>query len=422
MLVVLIISIAASLLLTPAVRILAWKLGAVSWPDGDRRLHHRPTALWGGIAVCLALFLSMGVAHRMGTITGDGLTLLIGAGLPVFMLCLLGCLDDRYNLPAKWKLFGQIISTVPVVFAGFCIDRLGGFGYELSLGWLGVPVTIGWLVLGINAMNLLDGMDGLASTVGIAVSLAIAAIAGSQGHADVALMAMALTGALAGFIVHNRPPARIYLGDCGSMVLGFVVSLLAMRVALVGPTTATATVAIILLLLPLLDTVLAVLRRVLMGRSFMSADRSHIHHRLLDQGFTVWQVLGLVCGFCVITGTAAWQAALSDDEISPLIAVGAIAVLAVNRRFAGHVEWVLISRLVGQTGGATSRWLASTKLAAWLQTGARVPATPQGDTPISRATETQVISMETHGFQFNAKPSQVHTEGDITEEEIREAA
>ncbi len=422
MLVVLVIALAAGMLLTPAVRVLAWKLGAVSWPDGGRRLQHRPTALWGGIAVCLALFLSMGAAHWMGLITEDGLTLLVGAGLPVLMLCLLGCLDDRYNLPAKWKLLGQIVATVPVVFAGFCIDRLGGFGYELSLGWLGVPVTIGWLVLGINAMNLLDGMDGLASTVGIAVSLAIAAIAGSQGHVDIALMAVALTGALAGFVVHNRPPARIYLGDCGSMLLGFVVALLAMRVALVGPTSATATIAVILLLLPLLDTGLAVLRRVLKGRSFMAADRCHIHHRLLDQGFSVEQVLCLVGGFCVLTGTAAWQAAVSNDEISPIIAVGAIAVLAVNRKFAGYVEWALVSQLVGQAGNAANRWLSTTRLAAWLRIGGDVAADATGDNMTGDGVGPQVISMETHGLQFDGGPGQIHKADDIIEEEIRKAA
>ena len=345
MLLIALMSITVALVLTPAIRGLAWRFGAVSWPDNGRKWHVRPTALWGGIAVHGALLLSLVAYYSTAPGAVNVLWLPIGLGLSGTMLCLLGCWDDLCGLSAPWKLLGQIASILPTVLLGCCVERVVLFGYHVELGWLSIPATVGWLVLGTNALNLLDGMDGLASVTAIVISAAVAVIAAGQGYFEVMLLALALAGALAGFLVFNLPPARVYLGDAGSLVIGFVLSLLVLQVSIEGPMTANLAVAAVLLFVPLLDTGLAVVRRTLRGRCFMVADRGHIHHRLLDQGYTTWQVLGLIGGFCLTTGIIAWLMAVLGWELWGWAVLAGITVLAVNRQLLGHVEWQLARQL-----------------------------------------------------------------------------
>jgi len=339
------IAIAASLALTPLAKKLAWKFDAVSHPDGRRRLHSRPTPLWGGGSVYLALLLGITVAYFLVVDRGYGSPLPAALALSAGMLCMLGCYDDLFEVSARWKLFWQIVSTLPIVLAGGCIDQLVFFGYPVTLGWLGVAFTIGWLVLGINAINLLDGMDGLASVIGIAISASIAVIAAYQGDPAVMMLALALTGALIGFLFYNLPPARIYLGDCGSMIIGVTLALLVLRVSLVNASnTANFTMAVALIFVPLLDTTLAIVRRTLNGSGFMAADRGHIHHRLMDRGFSIWAVLGLLGTLCLATGAVAWMVAGFGYELLAWIILGTMTLLLVNRQLIGHVEWGLARR------------------------------------------------------------------------------
>jgi UDP-GlcNAc:undecaprenyl-phosphate GlcNAc-1-phosphate transferase len=343
------IAIAGALALTPLAGRFALKLGAVSRPDGKRKLHSRPTPLCGGIALYLALLLSVAVSYSMVLGEVGSLSLPIALGLSAGMLCLLGAYDDFRDIRAGWKLLGQIVATLPIVLAGYYIRRLTGFGYCIDLCWFGVPWTVGWLVLGINAINLLDGIDGLASVIGIAISVAVAVIAGSQGRPEVMLLALALAGALAGFLVYNLPPARIYLGDCGSMVIGLALSVLVLQVSLAAPITANVTVAAALLFVPFLDTALAVVRRTLTGRSIMVADRGHIHHRLLEQGFSIGRILGLLGGFCLTTGAVACWVATSGGELWAWIIFPAVTALLVKRQLVGHEEWALTKRHFSRT-------------------------------------------------------------------------
>jgi len=360
MVLVVAIAIAGSLVLTPLAKTLAWKCNAVSWPDGNRRLHARPTALWGGSAVYLAVLLGVLASYGPTQGTFNTMVLLTALGLSTGMLCLLGCYDDRCEMRACWKLLGQIISTLPLVLVGcyvekFHVEQFILFGCCIDLGWMGLLFTMGWLVLGINAMNLMDGMDGLASTVGIAISVAVAVIAGIHNIPEAVLLALALAGALSGFLVYNLPPARIYLGDCGSMVIGLAVSMLALQVSLVTPKAANLTIAVTLLFIPLVDTALAIVRRSFNGRGLMVADREHIHHRLLDRGFSIWKVLGILGGLCLVTGIAAWSVAISGQELWAWGALGTLTVLVVNRRLLGHEEWSLTKRLIARTAAGLVR-------------------------------------------------------------------
>lgn len=344
------VAFAASLTLTPLARKMAWKFGAVCRPDGKRKLHARPTPLGGGGAVYLAALFSV-VSSCLLAYDSVHDKLPAALGLSAGLLCLLGAYDDLYDMPARWKLLGQIIASLPVVIAGSYIRDIALFGAHFHFGWFGIPLTIGWLTLGVNALNLLDGMDGLASMIGILIAVAVGAIAATQDRPEVMMLAFVLAGALAGFLVHNLPPALIYLGDCGSMVIGFTLALLALRVSLepTSPTTARLTVAAALLFVPLTDTTLAIVRRSLKGFSFMVADRGHVHHQLLDRGWSNWGALVILGGFGLATGVVAWCVSVSGSDLLGWIALASIALFLASRRLLGAEEWTLAKSLFART-------------------------------------------------------------------------
>jgi UDP-GlcNAc:undecaprenyl-phosphate GlcNAc-1-phosphate transferase len=172
----------------------------------------------------------------------------------------------------------------------------------------------------------------------------VAAIAGSQGYNTLIVPALALAGALAGFSAYNLPPARIYLGDCGSMTVGFVLSLLALQVSLDTVGSVNMTVVGLLLFVPLADTCLAIARRSLRGQSFMTADRGHVHHRLLDRGFGTWSVLAMLGCVSLLAGLTAWLTVVGRYQLPSWGGLAALSVLLINRRLVGHEEWALAKR------------------------------------------------------------------------------
>jgi UDP-GlcNAc:undecaprenyl-phosphate GlcNAc-1-phosphate transferase len=337
---------AASLLLTPLVRRLARRWGVVDRPDNVRKLHGRPVPLLGGAAVYLALVVGIGAAQYGSFGTGPALTqlsllLVLTAGC----VCFFGGVDDYRHLRPRTKLLFQTISVLPMVCFG-CVDQVVAFGVPIELGWLGVPLTVLWLVGCINALNLLDGMDGLASIVGLATATMMGLIAGTEGHPHVAVIASVLAGALAGFLVYNLPPASIFLGDSGSMVIGLVVGTLGIHGGMKTSATLSITAPAVVMALPMLDVVLAVIRRRLTGRQIAVADRQHIHHRLLDRGLTPWQVLCVLGAICLTTGAAATTATLFRSDTLAWTITLSLLVLAIRLRLFGHYELSLVKRAV----------------------------------------------------------------------------
>lgn len=343
------VAMGAALLLTAAVRSAARNWGALDHPDGQRKLHKRLVPLWGGIAVYLAMVLGLAVAchvcpsERLPLIRlGGELACLAG------LVCLVGAIDDRWQMRSRTKLVLQILSVAPLVFFGGWVDRITVFGVPLELGWLGLPLTLFWLVGCINAINLLDGMDGLASIVGLATAAMMGLIAAQEGHPHVTIAATVLAGALAGFLCYNLPPASIFLGDSGSMVIGLTVGLLGIEGAMKTSATLSITTPAVIMALPMFDVLLAVVRRRLTGRRFDAADREHIHHRLLDRGLSNWQVLCIAAVFCLLTGAAATAASLLRSDMVAWVVTITLVVAVIRLRLFGHHEMVLVKKTVAQ--------------------------------------------------------------------------
>lgn len=335
-------AMACSAILTAAVRAVAQWCNIVDCPDGRRKLHRRPVALWGGVAVYISLLAGLSIAGRGSFGAGAELDELAAVlSVVAGIVCLFGAIDDCWYLHARFKLLLQFGAAVPIVAFGYWFDKVVLFGHPIELGWAGVPITVLWLVGCINAINFLDGMDGLASTVGMLTAAMLGIIGVRLGHPHIAAIAVALSGALAGFLVHNLPPARIFLGDSGSMLIGLVVGVLAIQGSMKTSATVAVTVPVAVLSLPILDTFLAVVRRRLTGRSFDSADREHIHHRLLDRGLGPWQALGLIGALCLVTGAAATASIVLGSDAVAWLAILFVVVLAIRRKWFGYHELAL---------------------------------------------------------------------------------
>lgn len=338
-----------TLTLTPLMRRFAGRFKLLDHADGQRKLHPQPIPLGGGVVLLFALVvvtsLVAGGAEFFWRPSAPYLSLPAALLLSTAAICAVGCCDDLRGLRVRWKLLGQVTATLPLVLAGHRFEQLEIGGYAIELGWWAVPLSIGWLITGANAMNFVDGIDGLASTIGIAVACTTGLIAHHLGHAEVAVLAAILAGGLSGFIFYNWQPATIYLGDAGSMVVGLWLAALAIS-GTREPVVGTRLVVLAALLsVPIADIGLAVVRRILSGQQFWLADRAHIHHRLLECGLTVPKTVQLMAGICLLSGSAAFAAAVHGRE---LLAWGGLAALAtgmVRSRCFGHYEVELVGQL-----------------------------------------------------------------------------
>ncbi len=336
------VAFAASLALTAVVRTAARRWGIVDLPDGRRKLHKRPVPLWGGVAVYAATVLGL-LATRLGNgATPEFIELCTAWMLAAGAVCLVGSIDDRFDMPARVKLLLQTVSVLPIILMGYYVDRVVAFGYPIELGWLGVPLTVLWLLGCINALNLIDGMDGLASIVGLSTAAMLGVIAVGEGHPHVALMAFVLAASLAGFLAYNLPPASIFLGDSGSMVIGLSVGLLGIQGSLKTSATLAITAPVVVMTLPMFDIAAALVRRRLTGQRFDAPDRRHIHHRLLERGWTPWQVLCLLGALCLTMGGAATAATIFRRDALAWIAAVTLIVLLIRMKLFGHHEFALV--------------------------------------------------------------------------------
>ena len=317
-----------SFLATPLVKILARKVGAMDVPHDDRRMHDHPIPRMGGLAIFIGFLLSA-VVFCADLRTDRSLqSILLGA----IVIVILGVFDDRHALSAKLKLVVQLIAAAIVVFYGdLRIDRLtnpfgsSGFDY-LDLGVLAYPITILWIVAITNAVNFIDGLDGLACGVSCISSLNMLVIALLVSDAKVAIVMAALTGACLGFVPYNFNPAKIFMGDTGSTFLGFMLATVSIQGLFKAYAAISFIVPFLLLGLPIFDICFAVIRRVASGKNPMEADRGHFHHRLIDMGFSQKQSVAIAYVLTGILGLAAVLLTVSG-AMKTLIMLGAIIVV-----------------------------------------------------------------------------------------------
>lgn len=340
------LSLGLCLILTPAVRRLAVRLDLVDRPDGRRKIHVDCTPVAGGLAVLVSVLIAFGLALWRGELlrgaaAGQAAQLLgwLAAGL---LICAVGVLDDYRTLRGRTKLLGQVVACGLVMASGVMIRNVRLFDWELELGLLAVPCTLFWLLGAINSLNLLDGMDGLLSTVGLIIFLAMAALGVQVGNAVAAGLAVAFAGALLGFLRYNFPPASIFLGDSGSMLIGLSVGVLAIQSSLKGPATVALAAPTAVLIIPIFDTAAAILRRRLTGRSIYSTDRGHLHHCLLRRGLSREQVLLWVSSLCLLAAAGTiGSLAFRNELLAVAAALLVVGILVVTRAF-GYAEFLLV--------------------------------------------------------------------------------
>ena len=273
--IIVIVSFLLTFLLTPIVRWIAMKIGAMDKPN-KRKVQDVPIASMGGLGIFLTFLISYMIFAPVDT---QIVAIIIGA----FIIILTGIIDDISPLRAKEKLIGQIIATfIVTVYGGILIEHVQLFGHIFSFGIFAYPITIFFILAIMNAIDLADGLDGLAAgttTIYFITAAVIGFLLGDISGINI-IFCLILAGSCFGFLMYNFAPASIYMGDTGSLFLGYMISI----IALVGFKSATITsliIPIIMLFVPILDTLLAMERRLLKGQSIGEADREHLHHQLL---------------------------------------------------------------------------------------------------------------------------------------------
>ena len=345
-LVALVVAFLFSLIATPLARQIAMRVGMVDHPDAHRKLHREPVALCGGLAVLFSLFATVFV-FLIGTqeywgIFKERVFPAISLGLGSIAIVLLGMLDDRFALRGRQKLAGQVLICMSIIAFGFTIPSLGIFGLSFDLGLLAIPVTLGWLLLSINSVNLIDGADGLCSSVGWIAFSAISAIGWFTGHHMESMLAAAMAGSLLGFLVFNLPPAKVFLGDSGSMLVGLIMGVLAMRSWLKETESISIAIPVVLMSVPLFDSSMAIIRRKLTGRSVFTVDRGHLHHNLMRFGIKNRWLVGVITLLSFATASGAVLGVVyKSDVISIGTMIFALGSLVVTRIF-GFAELELV--------------------------------------------------------------------------------
>jgi UDP-GlcNAc:undecaprenyl-phosphate GlcNAc-1-phosphate transferase len=353
-------SFATALTLTPLARSLGKRYGLVDHPDGCRKAHATSIPVVGGISILLSISPVAGAAllRLASDDFADHGTSYSALLLAALAICLIGVADDYRCLRGRHKLFGQLVAVTILVQSGLVVRHVCLFGYTLDLGLLAVPLTVCWLLGAINAFNLLDGMDGVSSCVALIISVGVVAMAVLHGQWWTACLAAALAGSLMGFLPYNLPPASVFLGDSGSMLVGLIIGVTTLQAASIAPATIGLVAPMALLAIPFFDTVAAIARRTLTGRSIYMADRGHLHHCLQRRGFSDWTALICICGCCTLTAAGAVAGLWVTTEPLGLLVVALVIGVLVATGIFGYAELLLVKkRLVGIV--ASFFWLPS---------------------------------------------------------------
>ena len=345
------VALIASLLATPIGMRLGWRLSLVDRVGRVRTIHPEEVPRTGGLVLAFVVLGGLGAALACGVVPAgarSSLPSLLAGGALFFAI---GLCDDLHALRPRRKLAWQVLAALAMYGAGFEIGHVAAFDAELVLGPAGgCALTVAWLVGVVNALNLLDGSDGLAGGFSACCAAAVMLIARANGDVATALPAAVLAGATVGFLRFNLAPARVFLGDAGSLLLGATLAMLTARAGARASGAVTVGVPIILLGIPLLDTALAVARRVALGRPIGSGDADHIHHRLLQRGLSPRRVALLLSA----------------------IGAGSAGLAVVYARVRGLDRWLILGGLAtGISWGLLALGYVSLRRDAWQTVLAR---------------------------------------------------
>ena len=316
---------AVSFLMCPLVKSFAYRIGAIDVPKDSRRMHKKPVPRLGGLAIYLGFLVSLLLFVR---VDGELQGILLGASVIV----VLGVVDDMSPLRAYFKFCVQIAAALIAVFHGVVIETLSNPNVFADspywdLGWLSVPVTVLWIVGITNAVNLIDGLDGLACGVSTISAVTVLVIALLVSEGDIALVMAALAGACLGFLPYNRKPAKMFMGDTGSTFLGYVLATVSIQGLFKYYAVVSFAVPFLILGLPMFDTLFAIVRRLAHGQNPMAPDRGHIHHRLIDMGLSQKQAVAALYVISSILGLSA-VVLTSSGAVKAMLFLLALAVAA----------------------------------------------------------------------------------------------
>ncbi len=326
-----VVSFVFSFAATPLVTRLAFRIGAVDIPKDNRRMHKKPIPRIGGLAIVFGFLVAvLSFSMEMNKAT---LATLIGASIIVAM----GVVDDCKDLDAKLKFVIQIIAALVVIIFGDV--RINVFTnpnifsnapYWVLPEWMSVFLSIIWIVFITNAVNFIDGLDGLAAGVSAIMSVSLVFISIRVGEYPIALFGIALMGSCFGFLPFNFNPAKIFMGDTGSTFLGFMLATLSIQGVFKSYAVISFAVPLLILGLPLFDAVFAMLRRILTGKSPMVADRGHLHHRLIDMGFSQKQTVFILYAISGVLGITAVLLAESGTLRALVLVICVLILLLIG--------------------------------------------------------------------------------------------
>lgn len=326
-------SFALSLLATPYAKTISLKLGAVDYPK-KRGMHDVPLPRMGGVAIYFGFMVSMLIftpfINEFQTKQFFGF--IIGATI----IFILGVVDDMKELKAKHKLFFQIIACLVVVFSGTTIGNIK-WPVNIDLRMSEIPITVVWIIVVTNAFNLIDGLDGLAAGVSTIGAICLTILCVLTGSPLAVVLSAALAGSCLGFLPRNFNPAEVIMGDSGSTFLGFVLAVSSIIGLFKAYAIINIAIALLALALPIFDVCFSIIRRFLQGKPIMQADRGHIHHRLIDYGFSHKQAVIIIYVLSIFTGAISIALAMKQVFFVVLIIVIAGVILLMSHVYKKRI-------------------------------------------------------------------------------------
>jgi UDP-GlcNAc:undecaprenyl-phosphate/decaprenyl-phosphate GlcNAc-1-phosphate transferase len=350
----LIICFLAAILLTPVIKKLAFLIGATDKPN-QRKVHEKIMPRLGGLAIYISFLIGVLIIQPDDTYLVRVLNLDGGIHLPILfgslIIILTGAFDDVKEISPRVKLLGQIAAALVVVVVGdIRVEFINlPFGGELDFGYFSIPITMFWIIGITNAINLIDGLDGLAAGVSTIALFSIAAMAYTFGNPYVMIMALLLAVSSLGFLLYNFHPAKIFMGDTGALFLGFMISVLSL-LGFKGVTFVSLIIPVIILGVPISDTLFAIVRRLVNKQPLSAPDKSHLHHCLLKLGYTHRQTVLLIYAMSAVFGLAAFifsQATLWGSTVILLAILVAIELFVEKIGLVGEGYRPLLNFLNG---------------------------------------------------------------------------